>query len=40
MLGLLTDPQAWLLGKVNRIYSSSNGARPPVYTGRIGFITD
>jgi pilus assembly protein CpaC len=36
-----TDPQGWLLGKVNRIYSSSNGAnRATTYTGKVGFITD
>jgi pilus assembly protein CpaC len=36
-----SDPQAWILGRVNRIYSSSGGLRPmPVYTGRVGFITD
>jgi pilus assembly protein CpaC len=36
-----SDPQAWILGRVNRIYSSSGGLRPmPAYTGRVGFITD
>jgi pilus assembly protein CpaC len=36
-----SDPQAWLLGRVNRIYSSSGGLRPmPNYSGRVGFITD
>ena len=36
-----SDPQAWLLGKVNRIYSSSNvDAAGPTYTGKVGFITD
>ena len=36
-----SDPQAWFLGRVNRIYSSSGGLRPmPNYTGRVGFITD
>ena len=36
-----SDPQAWLLGRVNRIYSSS-GAGQPVsgYSGKVGFITD
>ena len=36
-----SDPQAWLLGKVNRIYSTSN-VDPPArtYTGKVGFITD
>lgn len=39
--GDASDPQAWLLGRVNRIYSSSGGLRPmPGYTGRVGFITD
>ena len=33
--------KAWLLGRVNRIYSSSGGLQPmPDYTGRVGFITD
>jgi pilus assembly protein CpaC len=36
-----SDPQAWLLGRVNRIYSSSGGLRPmPNYSGKVGFITD
>ena len=36
-----SDPQSWLLGRVNRIYSSSGGLRPmPNYTGKVGFITD
>jgi pilus assembly protein CpaC len=36
-----TDPQAWLLGKINRTYSTSYSAnRAPVYTGKVGFITD
>jgi pilus assembly protein CpaC len=36
-----SDPQGWLLGRVNRIYSSSGGLRPmPNYTGKVGFITD
>ena len=36
-----SDPQAWLLGRVNRIYSSSGGLRPmPNYTGKVGFIAD
>jgi pilus assembly protein CpaC len=36
-----SDPQAWFLGRVNRIYSSSGGLRPmPNYTGKVGFITD
>jgi pilus assembly protein CpaC len=36
-----SDPQAWLLGRFNRIYSSSGGLQPmPGYTGKFGFITD
>jgi pilus assembly protein CpaC len=36
-----SDPQSWLLGRVNRIYSSSGGLKPmPNYTGKVGFITD
>ena len=36
-----SDPQAWLLGHVNRIYSSSKALQPvPGYNGRVGFITD
>ena len=36
-----TDPQAWLLGKINRTYSPSYSAnRAPAYTGKVGFITD
>ena len=36
-----SDPQAWLLGRVNRIYSSNGGLRPmPSYSGKVGFITD
>jgi pilus assembly protein CpaC len=36
-----SDPQAWLLGRVNRIYSTSGGLRPmPSYSGKVGFITD
>ena len=39
--GDASDPQAWLLGRVNRIYSSSGGLRPmPNYAGKVGFITD
>ncbi len=35
-----SDPQAWLLGRVNRIYSTSGSLRPlPGYVGKIGFIT-
>jgi pilus assembly protein CpaC len=36
-----TDPQAWLLGRVNRLYSSSgNSQRIENYTGKVGFIND
>ena len=36
-----SDPQAWLLGRVNRIYSNAEGLRPPpTYSGKVGFITD
>jgi pilus assembly protein CpaC len=36
-----SDPQTWLLGRVNRIYSSSGALQPmPGYSGRVGFITD
>jgi pilus assembly protein CpaC len=36
-----SDPQSWLLGRVNRIYSSSGGLQPmPGYSGKVGFITD
>lgn len=36
-----SDPQGWLLGRVNRIYSTSGGLQPmPAYTGKVGFITD
>ena len=39
--GDASDPQGWLLGRVNRIYSSSGGLRPmPNYSGKVGFITD
>jgi pilus assembly protein CpaC len=36
-----SDPQTWLLGRVNRIYSTSGALQPmPGYSGRVGFITD
>ncbi len=36
-----SDPQSWLLGRVNRIYSSSGALQPmPGYSGKVGFITD
>jgi pilus assembly protein CpaC len=35
-----SDPQAWFLGRVNRIYSASDSLQPmPGYSGKIGFIT-
>ncbi len=35
-----SDPQAWFLGRVNRIYSTSQLLQPmPGYAGKIGFIT-
>lgn len=36
-----SDPQAWLLGRVNRIYASRNNPQlPQNFKGRIGFIQD
>jgi pilus assembly protein CpaC len=36
-----SDPQAVLLGRVNRIYSTSGSLRPlPGYAGKIGFVTE
>ena len=36
-----SDPQAWLLGRINRIYSTSQGLRPPpTLSGKVGFIND
>jgi pilus assembly protein CpaC len=36
-----SDPQTWLLGRVNRIYSSAGALQPmPGYSGKVGFITD
>jgi len=36
-----TDPQAWLLGRVNRIYSSvPTDAAAPAYAGPVGFIAN
>ena len=36
-----SDPQGWLLGRVNRIYSPNAAGNPtPAYTGKVGFITD
>ena len=35
-----SDPQAWFLGRVNRLYSTSGALRPlPGFAGKIGFIT-
>jgi len=35
-----SDPQGWFLGRVNRIYSTSQSLQPmPGYSGKIGFIT-
>jgi pilus assembly protein CpaC len=35
-----SDPQGWFLGRVNRIYSTSQLLQPmPGYSGKIGFIT-
>jgi pilus assembly protein CpaC len=36
-----TDPQSWLLGRVNRLYSTSgNSQRIQNYSGKVGFIND
>ena len=36
-----SDPQTWLLGRVNRIYSSAGALQPmPAFSGKVGFITD
>ena len=34
------DPQAILLGRLNKIYGSGSGAVPQAYKGRVGFIAD
>jgi pilus assembly protein CpaC len=35
-----SDPQTWFLGRVNRIYSTSESLQPmPGYSGKVGFIT-
>jgi pilus assembly protein CpaC len=34
-----TDPQAWILGRVNRIYST-DPATAPTFAGRVGFIAN
>ncbi|MGD0722916.1 MAG: type II and III secretion system protein family protein [Roseiarcus sp.] len=36
-----TDPQSWLLGRVNRLYSTTGASQPiPSYSGKAGFIND
>jgi pilus assembly protein CpaC len=36
-----SDPQSWLLGRVNRLYSSTGNSQPVSnYTGKVGFIND
>jgi pilus assembly protein CpaC len=36
-----SDPQSWLLGRVNRLYSSSGNPQTiPNYSGKVGFIND
>jgi pilus assembly protein CpaC len=35
-----SDPQAWLLGRMNRLYSSPAGNRIEGFKGRVGFIND
>jgi pilus assembly protein CpaC len=36
-----TDPQSWLLGRVNRLYSSTGNSQPiSNYSGKVGFIND
>jgi len=35
-----TDPSAWLLGRVNRIYGVKGAPRAPALSGRYGFIID
>ena len=35
-----TDPSAWLLGRVNRIYGVKGAPRAPALAGRYGFIID
>jgi pilus assembly protein CpaC len=34
------DPQAILLGRLNKIYGSGSGPVPQAYKGRVGFIAD
>jgi pilus assembly protein CpaC len=36
-----TDPQSWILGRVNRLYSTSGESQSiPSYSGKVGFIND
>jgi pilus assembly protein CpaC len=36
-----SDPQSWLLGRVNRLYSSTGNSQPiQNYSGKVGFIND
>jgi len=35
-----TDPQTWLLGRVNRLYSTTGATGPVSYHGPVGFIND
>jgi pilus assembly protein CpaC len=36
-----TDPQSWLLGRVNRLYSTAGNPQAfPNYSGKVGFIND
>jgi pilus assembly protein CpaC len=36
-----TDPQSWILGRVNRLYSTSGDSQSiPSYSGKVGFIND
>ena len=36
-----SDPQTWLLGRVNRIYSTTGGQQfTSRYNGKVGFITN
>ncbi len=36
-----SDPQAWFLGRVNRIYAPAGALQPmPGYAGKVGFITE
>ena len=36
-----SDPQTWLLGRVNRLYSSTGVSQPiQNYSGKVGFIND